>query len=83
MVNQIGNSNQKLIYKIYLRQGETAQAVSNRKIKKIKKKKRGEKQNNNACSVGWMRLVTGARPGGLLTFVHYYLSPDASNEKDQ
>ena len=25
----------------------------------------------------------GARPGGLLTFVHYFLSPDASNEKDQ
>ena len=25
------------------------------------KKKRGEKQNNNACSVGWMRLVFDCR----------------------
>ena len=43
-----------------MRQGETAQGVSNRKIKEIKikiKKKSGEMQNNNACSVGWMRLV--------------------------
>ena len=43
-----------------MQQGETAQGVSNRKIKTIKikiKKKRGEKQNNNACSVGWRRLV--------------------------
>jgi len=43
LVNQIGNSNQKLIYKIYLRQGETAQGVSNRKIKIEKKTRRKAK----------------------------------------
>ena len=53
----MGNSNQKLIYKIYLRRGETSQGVSNRKIKKLKKKKRDEKQNDDTCSVRWMRLV--------------------------
>ena len=57
LVNQIGNSNQKLISKVYLWQGEIAQGVGNRKIKKKLKKIRGAKQNNNACSVGWMRLV--------------------------